>query len=143
MKRYTNIPVPRVLDWSDDPTNVIGAEYIIMDYIGSIRLQERWATMNAVEHLKCTKALCDIIADMSKIQFPAYGSLYFTNAMSSGIPIEQSPEFCIGPHCGADFWNCDPYERSRYGNSNRDHGPCKFKAITIFVLRVYRVPSFG
>ncbi|EFQ92477.1 hypothetical protein PTT_10406 [Pyrenophora teres f. teres 0-1] len=61
---------------------------------------------------------------MAKLPFPAYGSLYFADA-----PIEQSLKsgfvkgFCIGPHCGPQYWNCNAGETRFYERKPPNRGP--------------------
>ncbi|KAK2810959.1 hypothetical protein FQN50_002550 [Emmonsiellopsis sp. PD_5] len=40
LQRHTRIPIPAVLDWSDDPANPVGYPYIIMEHAGGVSLQE-------------------------------------------------------------------------------------------------------
>jgi hypothetical protein len=34
----TSIPIPKILDWSDDAANSIGSEYIVIDHAAGIQL---------------------------------------------------------------------------------------------------------
>lgn len=43
---HTSIPVPKVLAWSSDPTNPVGAEYIIMEKASGIQLFGTWGAMD-------------------------------------------------------------------------------------------------
>ncbi|KAJ5826908.1 hypothetical protein N7447_003671 [Penicillium robsamsonii] len=36
--RNTSIPIPEILDWSDDAVNIVGSEYIIMEHAAGIPL---------------------------------------------------------------------------------------------------------
>ncbi|KAI2794253.1 hypothetical protein POX_a00845 [Penicillium oxalicum] len=36
LQQKTSIPIPKILDWSDDAVNSIGSEYIIMDHAAGI-----------------------------------------------------------------------------------------------------------
>ncbi|KAK5014146.1 hypothetical protein LTR16_000966 [Cryomyces antarcticus] len=125
LKTFTSIPVPKILDWSDDDSNPIGAEYIIMENVAGVRLHERWTSMNTPEHMQCTKALSLLVKKMVQIDFPAYGSLYFTDAIEPGLRVEFAEGYCVGPHCGSQYWNCDPGEKDLYGDRNTNHGPWK------------------
>ncbi|TKA79164.1 hypothetical protein B0A49_02803 [Cryomyces minteri] len=108
LKTFTSVPVPNILDWSDDDSNPIGAEYIIMENIAG-----------------CTKALSLLVKEMVQIDFPAYGSLYFTDAIEPGLRVGFAEGYCVGPHCGSQYWNCDPGEKDLYGDGNTNHGPWK------------------
>ncbi len=82
---YSNIPVPKVLDWSDDDTNPIGTEYIIMEHAPGIQLHGQSPTMNTHQHMLCVKSLAKTVKEMATIPFPAYGSLYFADAPISRV----------------------------------------------------------
>lgn len=104
----TSIPIPKVLDWSDDASNPIGSEYIIMKHAAGIQLQQRWSTMAGDQQVRCINAIYQKVQEMVDIKFPAYGSLYFANTpLDSGLKQILNQRFCIGPHCGAIYWDCN------------------------------------
>ena len=37
----TSIPIPKILDWSDDAANSVGSEYIIIEHIAGVQLQQK------------------------------------------------------------------------------------------------------
>ena len=125
VQTFTSIPIPRILAWSDDQKNPIGAEYIIMEHVAGIRLHERWAGMNTLQRMQCTKALSMLIRDMAQLEFPAYGSLYFEEAIDPRLRVGVAEGYCVGPHCGSMYWNCGTGERELYGKRNKNHGPCQ------------------
>ncbi|KAJ8114623.1 hypothetical protein OPT61_g3536 [Boeremia exigua] len=84
IRSCTKIPVPKVLDWSDDESS-IGTEYIIMEHADGVQLHNVWPSMTPHQHMLCVKNIGFITAEMAKLSFPVYGSLYFANA-----PIEPS-----------------------------------------------------
>ncbi|KAI9842361.1 MAG: hypothetical protein M1837_007281 [Sclerophora amabilis] len=96
-----------------------------MEHVAGVRLDEKWEEMNVLQHMQCTKALSKFAKDMEQINFPAYGSLYFENAIDPGLRVDFADGYCIGPHCGSTYWNCSPGERELYGESNSNHGPCE------------------
>ncbi|GKZ78096.1 hypothetical protein AnigIFM56816_001480 [Aspergillus niger] len=119
-----SLPIPKVLDWSDDPANAIGTEYIIQEHVEGVNLHQTWPNMNSEQHMLCTKALSMVIKQMASLDFPAYGSLYFSNVPLEAhlqIPFEQG--FCIGPHCSPIFWNRNPGELELYGGPSPNCGP--------------------
>lgn len=81
--------------------------------------------MNTLQHMQCTKMLAMLAKDMAQLEFSAYGSLYFENAIDSGLRVKVAGKYCIGPHCGSAYWNCGPGERELYGERNSNHGPCQ------------------
>ncbi|KAL3254655.1 hypothetical protein ABHI18_008825, partial [Aspergillus niger] len=119
-----SLPIPKVLDWSDDPANAIGTEFIIQEHAEGVKLHQTWPNMNSAQHMLCTKALSMVIKQMASLDFPAYGSLYFSNVPLEAhlqIPFEQG--FCIGPHCSPIFWNRNPGEVELYGSPSPNCGP--------------------
>ncbi|CAG8395357.1 unnamed protein product [Penicillium salamii] len=125
----------KILDWNDTSSNPIGAEYIIQEHVTGVQLHQKWPEMNSHHHMLCTKALSLAIKKMASLDFPAYGSLYFSDApleSSKKIPLEDG--FCIGPHCSSVFWNCNPGEIALYGGPGTDCGPCKFEDFSIYLV---------
>ncbi|CBY01361.1 hypothetical protein LEMA_P001480.1 [Plenodomus lingam JN3] len=123
VRSFTEIPVHKVLDWSDDDSS-IGTEYIIMEHAAGIQLHEKWPSMSPHQHMLCVKNVSFLMAEMAKLPFPVYGSLYFADA-----PIKQSLKsvfvegFCIGPHCGPQYWDCNAGETRFYQRKPPNRGP--------------------
>lgn len=115
--------------WSDDPANHVGSEYIIQEHADGVQLHDHWLQMDTPQHMLCTKALSFKLSEMTKLDFPAYGNIYFADAPIEGaslkIPLEDG--FCIGPYCSPLFWNCGAGELELYGESSPNRGPCMYK----------------
>ncbi|OAL75077.1 hypothetical protein A7D00_0675 [Trichophyton violaceum] len=75
VRTHTTIPVPKVLAWSSDSKNPVGAEYIILEKAKGVQLTK----------------------------FPAYGNLYFRHSIPNlpHVPLDKeldpSSQYCIGP----------------------------------------------
>ncbi|KAJ5155193.1 kinase-like domain-containing protein [Penicillium capsulatum] len=124
LQKKTTIPIPHILEWSDDATNQIGSEYIIARSPTGTSLLEKWPSMTAEEQAKCINALFQKLKDMVDFDFPAYGSIYFSNQSvpSSATLQPVDEEFSIGPHCGEMWWDCGARKHfNHHGNAN--HGP--------------------
>ncbi|GKZ17032.1 hypothetical protein AbraIFM66951_005761 [Aspergillus brasiliensis] len=124
------LPVPTILDWSDSPANPIGTEYIIQEHIEGVQLHQILSDMNSEQHMLCYKALSLAIKQMASLDFPAYGSLYFSDAPldeQMKIPLEQG--FRIGLNCSPVFWNRYPGELELYGRPSPNCGPCQSHTI--------------
>lgn len=120
----TSIPVPKILDWSDDASTPIGSEYIIMEHVEGVQLAQRWAQMAGDQQIRCIGAIFQKVKEIANVNFPAYGSLYHTDSPikpACKIPLNQ--DFCIGPHCGVMYWNCIPGEPRYYHNAKPNQGP--------------------
>lgn len=126
MRSRTSIPIPKVLEWNSDPSNPVGAEYIIMEFIQGVRLSERWDSMDTLQRLECTKALTTMIKDMASLDYPAYGSLYFKDApLSDNLKVPHGNDYCVGPHCAPTYWKRGIGELELYGTDIPDSGPCE------------------
>jgi hypothetical protein len=122
----TSIPIPNILDWSDDASNAIGSEYIIMEHAAGVQLHQRWPTMAGDQKIRCINAIYQKVKEMVEIKFPAYGSLYFADAPLDATSKQTlNPGLCIGPHCGTIYWNCNVGEPRYYHNTRPNQGPCK------------------
>lgn len=117
--------VPKILAWNDDPSNSAGTEYIIQEFVEGVQLHEKWLQMDSHQHMLCTKALSFKFCDMAKLDFPAYGNIYFADApIDASLKIPLGDKFCIGPYCNPVFWNCGAGEAELYGKPSSNCGPC-------------------
>ncbi|KAF7542979.1 hypothetical protein G7046_g10081 [Stylonectria norvegica] len=124
VRQHTSVPVPKVLDWNDDPNNSIGTEYIIMEHVPGVQLSRLWPEMDGVQHLECVKNLSLLVKQMHNLQFPAYGSIYFEDAPIGDSPrVKLATGFCIGPHCDNRYWPCLPGELRFYDRKQPNRGP--------------------
>lgn len=123
----TSIPIPNILDWSDDASSAIGSEYIIMEHAAGVQLHQRWPTMAGDQKVRCINAIYQKVKEMVDLKMPAYGSLYFADAPLGSVSKEHfRPGFCIGPHCGTIYWDCNVGEPRYYHNTKPNQGPCEF-----------------
>ncbi len=99
--------------------------------------------MTGQQHMLCVKALSMMIKEMAAIAFPGYGSLYFSDApIKPHLKLELADGFCLGPHCGATYWNCNTDEARIYGDSNHNRGPCEsilfsFRPTSSLIIEAY------
>ncbi|KAM5437911.1 hypothetical protein MaudCBS49596_006474 [Microsporum audouinii] len=103
VRTHTKIPVPRVLAWSSDPKNPIGAEYIIMEKAKGVQLTRVWEGLPDTSRLEIIKSLVLVEKQLLSLQFPAYGNLYFRRSIPNlpQIPLDKdvdpSGRYCVGP----------------------------------------------
>lgn len=96
-----------------------------MEHVQGIQLHKKWDEMTPHQHMLCVKKLTFMITEMAKLKFPMYGSLYFSDAsIDPSLKTDFVEGICIGPHCGAQFWNCDPLEPRYYDKRPPNRGPC-------------------
>ncbi|WPH00052.1 Hypothetical protein R9X50_00287500 [Acrodontium crateriforme] len=83
VKGKTSVPVPRVLSWNSNPeSGLVGIEYIIMEHVSGVALKDVWGQMTELQHIEVIESL---------------GNLTH--------PVDE--DYCIGPHCGRQFWGYD------------------------------------
>ncbi|OQD73295.1 hypothetical protein PENDEC_c016G05910 [Penicillium decumbens] len=105
LQQRTNIPIPKVLDWSEDASNSIGSEYIISEYPVGTNLHWKWPDMTDDQRVKCIENIYRILKEVVDLEFPVYGNIYFANTLTYPTHVLDD-EFCIGPHCGDRYWGC-------------------------------------
>ncbi|KAI9685875.1 MAG: hypothetical protein M1822_004153 [Bathelium mastoideum] len=65
-----------------------------------------------------------MVKEMAKLQFPAYGSLYFADApIDPSSKVDLRNGFCIGPHCATQYWCLGPKESRFYTRRKPNRGP--------------------
>ncbi|KAF5856182.1 hypothetical protein ETB97_007792 [Aspergillus alliaceus] len=109
LQSRTSIPIPAILDWSNNAinaNNTIGSEYIIMEHATGVQLHQKWPEMAGDQRVKCIDTIYRKIKELVNLQFPAFGSLYFAKLHDFGGTYPLDKEFCIGPHCGTRYWDC-------------------------------------
>ncbi|KAH7381591.1 kinase-like domain-containing protein [Pyrenochaeta sp. MPI-SDFR-AT-0127] len=118
---HTQVPVPKVLAWNADSLNPVGAEYIMMEKAPGIQLFNVWADMSDLDQLCVVKQLTKLEGEITKIRFPASGSLYLRKSMAEDdtyVPLNQevdpSGQFCIGPSCERGWSAVAKTASSRY-----------------------------
>ena len=111
VKTHTQTPVPKVLAYSADPKNPVGAEYIIMSKAPGVQLFKKWAQMSDADQFHLVLGLAKLQGQIGKLRFPASGGLYLRESLGKGdrfvgLDQEMDPEgrFCIGPSCERGWW---------------------------------------
>jgi hypothetical protein len=108
-----------------------------MEKAAGVPLFERWGNMNEFEKLQLIKNLTKLEAQLSPIQFPAYGGLYFRTDIKGSTrslddDIDPSQSFEIGPSCDRAFDHNTTREFKR--------GPC---ALPLILNVIYANLSLG
>ena len=130
VQSHTSVPIPNILEWSDNASNDIGSEYIIMEHARGIQLHCRWPTMDAVQQIRCIGSIVRNIRKTTALTFSAYGSLYFTDSfigLDSKIPVDR--RFCVGPYCTTRYWDCNVDDARYYVSIKPNRGPCKIDLV--------------
>ncbi|RDW76456.1 uncharacterized protein DSM5745_06448 [Aspergillus mulundensis] len=126
LQAKTSIPIPDILDWSHDSTdsrNEIGCEYIIMEHAKGVPLRQKWQQMAGNQRVRCIDSIYRTAREMVDLEFPAYGNIYFDSTLDDVESQSLGDGFCIGPHCGARYWDCDPGDQRYYHVAKGNQGP--------------------
>ncbi|EGD94786.1 hypothetical protein TESG_02290 [Trichophyton tonsurans CBS 112818] len=111
VRTHTTIPVPKVLAWSSDSKNPVGAEYIILEKAKGVQLTKVWGGLPEARRLDIIKDLVLIEQQLLSLQFPAYGNLYFRHSIPNlqHVPLDKeldpSSQYCIGPAASLQWAN--------------------------------------
>ncbi|GJP87141.1 phosphotransferase enzyme family protein [Aspergillus niger] len=130
LHRNTNIPVPRVLQWSSNKASSVGAEYIIMEKAAGVPLFRRWGVMTEPQKLQLVQNLTKLEAQLSAIRFPAYGGLYLRDYLQNSDyrclllddNVDPSQSFSVGPSPDRSF-DTQCAEQPTPSNKPTDRGP--------------------
>jgi hypothetical protein len=97
-----------------------------MEHAGGVQLHGKWSSMSPHQHMLCVKHITLMMTEMAKLPFPIYGSLYFAEApIKPELKVEFVDGYCIGPHCGTEYWDCNVGETRYYDERPPNRGPCK------------------
>lgn len=97
-----------------------------MEHAPGISLHEKWPTMCVRDQIRCVQGISRKLEELVDLNFPAYGSLYFTDApciAAQKLPFNQ--EFSLGPHCGAMYWDCHVGQSKYCHDVEPNQGPCE------------------
>ncbi|KAE8320056.1 kinase-like domain-containing protein [Aspergillus transmontanensis] len=127
LQTKTRVPIPEILDWSDNATddcNLVGSEYIIMEHADGVQLHQKWQSLAGDQKIRCIQGICENLKEVADLEFPSFGSLYYVNGppdLDNRRPLGGN--FCIGPHCGPRYWDCNVGEQRYYDIVRLNHGP--------------------
>ncbi|RDB27007.1 Altered inheritance of mitochondria protein 9, mitochondrial [Hypsizygus marmoreus] len=109
--RRLGLPVPKVLAWSSQSTNPVGAEYIIMEPASGMPVAKVW---DKIEVGDLAKQVATLLRPLVDLRFKYYGSLYYKDDVPKSKRVcdflEQLPpgldasSFCLGPVTRPQFW---------------------------------------
>lgn len=108
--RSHGIPVPKVLHYSADAENPVGAEFIIMEKIPGRPLGDRWFSLSEDQRLKVISEVVRIEVNLSKVDLPAYGSIYYKHDLPADVShttiasASDNTGLCVGPDVSLRWW---------------------------------------
>jgi hypothetical protein len=78
-RNILDIPVPKVLAWcSRARENPVGAEFIIMEEVPGVELEQVWPDMSIQDRFTVVKSIAGFQKAWTSVAFTKYGSLYFS-----------------------------------------------------------------
>ncbi|KAH0842096.1 phosphotransferase family protein [Fonsecaea pedrosoi] len=123
--RSAGVPTPKVLYYSTDAQNPVGAEFMIMEKLPGRPIGDMWFDLTEDQRLKIILEVVQAEAKLSRIDLPAYGSVYYEHDLptdTSRAVITSTSDIkglCIGPHTSLRWW----YKEREFMEFNR--GPTK------------------
>ena len=129
-RKRLGLPVPRVLSWSSAQTsNMVGAEFIIMEKAPGIEVSKVWPQLSEKHRLCLIDEIIKIEKAALEHPLPRYGSIFFRGDVGpkmASVAVDET--FVIGPSLDRGFWS-DERE-----TMDIDRGPCEHALLPIFSL---------
>lgn len=105
IRRHTTIPVSRVVAFDASDDNELGFEWIIMEKVPGVPLEESWGEMSLEAKFKIAGEMAGFIAQLESLRFPMIGNLYFRDEKKTGrIPVPNDLDFELGEMIHMDFF---------------------------------------
>ncbi|KAE8423663.1 kinase-like domain-containing protein [Aspergillus pseudocaelatus] len=123
LRDVIGIPIPRVYSWSAEPSNPVGAEYIIEEKATGAPLGKLWDGLSIARRLEIVDQLVDMEKKLVAFSFPKHGCIYYESdlkprslryerldiqtglsSVSSLCSKSALPVFAIGPSTNPRFW---------------------------------------
>lgn len=85
LTRSHDIPVLKVLDYSTNPDDFVGSEYIIMERMPGKPIGESWYTLSDKERLKVLMELVKLEAKLFSNDLSASGGLFYSHDLPPNV----------------------------------------------------------
>ncbi|CCE28838.1 uncharacterized protein CPUR_02527 [Claviceps purpurea 20.1] len=128
-REVLNTPLPEVYDWcSRAQETPVGAEFILMEKLDGVELQEVWPQATLEDRLELIKAVAAYQKSWASVSFEQFGSLYFAEDFEGenmpalvytdgeGRRVED-PRFVVGPSTSREMFDAGR------GDIEFDRGP--------------------
>jgi len=125
LARSNGVPVPKVLNYSTNAKNPVGTEFVIMEKLSGRPIGDRWFGLSEDQRLKVISEVVQMEAKLSKVDLPAYGSIYYRHDLPADVPhtiiasTSDNKQLCVGPDVSLRWW----YKER--GSLHVQRGPCK------------------
>ena len=126
-----NIPTPRIIAWSADRNNSVGAEYILEEKAPGKPLGSLWYQWPMKFKLEIISQIVEIERQLASMKFVKSGCIYFRgdipedmcsdNAIITSVPLDSSvlERFKFGPLVSSGLW------RGERAGMDMNRGPCE------------------
>jgi Phosphotransferase enzyme family len=108
--RANRVPVPKILHYSADADNPVGAGFMIMEKLPGRPIGDMWFDLSEDQRLKVISELVQTEAKLSQIDLPAYGSVYYERDLPAETPrtviapMPNNEGLYVGPHASLRWW---------------------------------------
>ncbi|KAK2821087.1 hypothetical protein FQN49_007724 [Arthroderma sp. PD_2] len=129
LRDVLNIPAPRIIAWSADRGNPVGAEYILEEKAPGKPLGMLWYQWPMKSRLKMIEQIVQIERQLASTKFLKSGCIYFRGdipddasngsilASNSSFPSSILERFTLGPLVSSDMW------RGKRAKMSMNRGP--------------------
>ncbi|KAK2762249.1 hypothetical protein FQN54_001259 [Arachnomyces sp. PD_36] len=117
MREVLKTPTPKVYEWSSRAEDsAVGAEYVIMEKIAGVPLEDVWARLEIADRFKIVKTIARYQKSWMSTSFNQFGSLYYRKDLEgcdreAPLYVDQngavvtSKRFAVGPSTGREFFD--------------------------------------
>ncbi|KAF3482827.1 uncharacterized protein GIQ15_02151 [Arthroderma uncinatum] len=136
LRDILKIPTPRIIAWSADRSNPVGAEYILEEKAPGKPLGMLWYQWPMMRRLEIIKQIVQIEQQLASTKFSKSGCIYFKGdvpddlcsngilATGSSLPTSILERFTLGPLVSSNMWRGD--RASMNMNRGPFDGPLEF-----------------
>lgn len=105
-----------------------------MEYVSGVALKDIWGRMTELQHIELIESVVGLVKELCALDFGAFGSLYLNTAEkpTETLPIDE--EYCIGPHCGRQYWGYNNDLTIQDAIPLDSQGPCTFAFSIAFCI---------
>ncbi|KAH8816555.1 phosphotransferase enzyme family protein [Xylogone sp. PMI_703] len=119
LRDVLNMPVPKIIAWSADRTNAVGAEYILQEKVSGKPLASMWHRMPKKSKLDRIAQVAELENRLASLTFNKHGCIYFRDSIEdqevASQPLITSPpvssaivdRFVLGPLITAELWGSE------------------------------------
>jgi len=131
------MPIPRILAWSADANNPVGAEYIIEELVPGqplLKFWPDWERLPMESRIHIIEQVVELEHRLAQMRFRTYGCIYFKKDYPQGDDLRtvEPPDprllkrwsalqgYCFGPLVERGLWKVDQTK------PRPEYGPCMF-----------------